>query len=359
MPTITDKMIEAAVSALKNERLALGESVFKFEEEFASYCGTKHAVSTSSGTDALLIALRALGVDEKEVITTPFTFIASSNAIIYANGKPVFADVDDTTCNLDSGRASKIIGKDSQVIMPVHLYGNPCDMDGILGLRDANPDLKVVEDACQAHGAEYKGKKAGSIGDVGCFSFYSIKNMTVGGDGGMIVTDDDDLAEMARKLRDCGRESHYLFSMLGYTARLNTINAAIGREQLKLLDDWNDKRRSIRAKYVKRLEDVEGFRFISETKGARSSNHLVVIKTEKRDDLKTFLEEREVGTGVHYPIPVHLQPPYVKLFGYRENSFPVSERCAKEVLTLPTYPGLTDDQISYVCETVKEFFNKV
>jgi perosamine synthetase len=357
-PVITDKMVEVAVLALQNEKLVLGESVFKFEEEFAAYCGTKHAVSTSSGTDALIIALRALGIDGKEVITSPFTFIASPNAIIYANGKPVFADVEEASCNIDPIQISKSISKDTKAIMPVHLYGNPCDMNRINEIRETNSDLVILEDACQAHGAEYKGRKAGSIGEVGCFSFYSIKNMTVGGDGGILTTDSEEIATASRKLRDCGRETHYEFSYLGYTARLNTMNAAIGREQLKLLDKWNDMRRNIRSMYERGLRDIEGVRFLKETDGAKSVYHLVVILTNKRDELAAFLKEKGIGTGVHYPVPVHLQPPYVKLFGFEKGSYPVSEKCANEVLTLPTFADLKPDEIKYVCENVKEFFGK-
>jgi len=356
MPIITEKMIEAAASALRNERLALGESVYKFEEEFANYCGTKHAVSTSSGTDALLIALRALEVDNKQVITTPFTFIASSNAIIYANGRPAFADIEERTCNIDPPRINEGLSKDTKVIMPVHLFGNPCEMDRILEFKESNSELLILEDACQAHGAEYKGKKVGGIGDVGCFSFYSIKNMTVGGDGGMIVTNDENIVNIAKKLRDCGRETHYLFKHLGYTARLNTANAAIGREQLKMLDEWNEKRRSIKVMYEKELKDIEGIDFLEETEGGRPVYHLVVIRVKDRDDLMNFLKDKGVGTGIHYPIPVHLQPPYVSLFGHKEGAFPISERCAKEVLSLPTHPGLKPDEIRYVCEKIKEFF---
>ncbi len=357
-PVITDKMVQAAVMALQNERLVLGESVLKFEDEFASYCGTKHAVSTSSGTDALLVALRALGIDNREVITSPFTFIASSNAIIYAFGKPVFADIEDASCNIDPNLVAKGVTDKTKAIMPVHLYGNPCDMDRINTIKETGKDLIIVEDACQAHGAEYRGKRAGSIGEVGCFSFYSVKNMTVGGDGGMITTDNEEVATACKKLRDCGRETHYEFSYLGYTARLNTVNAAVGREQLKLLDAWNERRRNVRSMYERGLKDVEGVRFLRETEGAKSVYHLVVIRTEKRDELAAFLKEKGVGTGVHYPIPVHLQPPYVKLYGFKKGDYPVSERCAEDVLTLPTFPDLKPDEIKYVCENVKEFFGK-
>jgi perosamine synthetase len=357
-PIITRKMIEAAAWALENERLVLGESVFKFEEEFADYCGTKYAVSTSSGTDALIIALRALGVEKRDVVTTPFTFIASSNAIIYAFGRPIFADIEDRTCNIDPALMRDRITQDTKVLMPVHLFGNPCDMDKIFGLTEGREDLLILEDACQAHGAEWKGKKAGSMGDVGCFSFYSIKNMTVGGDGGMITTSNEDIAELAKKLRDCGRETHYFFKHLGYTARLNTANAAIGREQLKLLDEWNHKRRTIRSLYEEGLKDVEGLKFVEETPGGSSVYHLVVIRVKKRDELSAFLKEKGIGTGVHYPIPVHLQPPYVSLFGLKEGSMRISENCAKEVLSLPTYPELKKDEIKYVCEGIREFWKE-
>jgi perosamine synthetase len=357
-PTITQKMIDAAVNALQNERLALGESVFKFEEEFARYCGTKHAISTSSGTDALIIALRALEVDNRECITSPFSFIASSNAIIYAAGIPIFADIEETTCNINPEGMKNGITEETKVLMPVHLYGNLADMDRILALKESHEGLVVLEDACQAHGATYKGKKAGSMGEAGCFSFYSIKNMTVGGDGGMITTDNEDVTNTAKSLRDCGRDSHYFFPRLGYTARLNTVNAAVGREQLKLLDEWNEKRRALRTSYIEGLKDIEGIRFIEETADAKSANHLIVICADRRDELQNFLKEKGIGTGVHYPIPIHLQPPYVSMFDFKEGSYPVAEKVAKEVLSLPTFQDLKPDELKYVCENVKEFYSK-
>jgi perosamine synthetase len=353
-PIMDHEMIDAAVQALENEKLVLGESVYKFEEEFARFCGTRHAVSTASGTAALQIALEALEMERRaEVLTSPFSFIATANSILHAKSRPIFADVGKDG-NLDVlNAADKMIGR-TRALMPVHLYGHPFDVEAF---RDLARDKEVflVEDACQAHGATYNGRKAGSLGDVGCFSFYSSKNMTVGGDGGIITTDDDDVAEVARSIRDCGRLSKYTMARLGYTSRLNSVNAAIGRVQLARLLVWNERRRIIAGKYRELLSGISGIHLPPKDDNIISSvYHLFVIQSPYREQIKNYLAENGVEAGVHYPIPIHLQVPYKRIYGYTEGSFPESERLANQVLSLPIYYGLSDEQVEYVAQLVKE-----
>jgi len=358
-PVFDNEMKDAALDALQNERFVLGESVFKFEEEFARYCGVKYAVSTSSGTNALQLSLLALGVrGDDHIITTPFSFIATANAALHVDALPVFSDVDLNTYNIDPGAIKKKIDKNTRVIIPVHLYGFPADMNQILEYSQEK-GLFVVEDACQAHGAEYYGQKVGSIGDVGCFSFYPSKNMTVCGDGGMVVTNNEEIAEKVAKLRDCGRVSHYEHDLIGFTARLNTVNAAIGRVQLRRLDEWNRKRREHAELYNRLLSGIEGVILPPrECSGIKPVYHLYVIRTKFRDQLKDWLEKNGIQCGIHYPIPIHLQPVYRRLFGYRRGDFPNSELLSDTVLSLPMFPDLTREEIEYICEKVNEFFIK-
>ncbi len=359
-PVVDKEMVEAAVNALQNERLVLGESVHKFEEEFARYCGTSHAISTGSGTAALQIALQALNLDSMDgVITTPFSFIASANAVVHAGIKPSFADVEHYGFNLDPSAVEQGLKSNTKAVIPVHLYGQPARMDEFHDLAK-DKGLMLVEDACQAHGAEVGGKRTGALGDVACFSFYTSKNMTVAGDGGMIVTSDDKVAETARSLRDCGRQSKYVMSRIGYTSRLNTVNAAIGRVQLRRLDSWNDARREIASEYRKRLQDVPGIELPPEDRlEERSVYHLFVIRSKHRDEIAARLQANGVETGVHYPVPIHLQTPYRRLYGYKEGMFPFSEALADQVLSLPVYPGLTIDEVDYVSRQLKAAVSQV
>lgn len=257
-PIFDKEMEAAALNAFCKESFVMGEDVFKFEEEFARYCGTNYAVSTSSGTSALHLTIKALGIENRtsEILTTPFSFIATANAVIHAGATPTFADIETKTYCIDPEKIKEKITKSTKAILPVHLYGYPSDMRSIIEIARKH-NLPVIEDACQAHGAEYYNSKTGAIGDVGCFSFYPSKNMTVCGDGGMVVTNDKQLAEMIGKLRDCGRKSKYEHDIIGYTSRLNTANAAIGRVQLRRLDDWNQKRRKNAALYTRLLSDLE------------------------------------------------------------------------------------------------------
>lgn len=357
----TEEMKQAALNALENERFVLGESVFKFEEEFAKYCGSKYACSVNSGTSALKIACQALGVGRErneKVITTPMSFIATANSIIFAGGTPSFSDIDYKTGLLDANALQELKKeKEDSVkgIMPVHLYGQPCEMDAIKDYAEEN-GLFIVEDACQAHGALYKEKKAGSLGDVGCFSFYAAKNMTVGGDGGMIVTDNEEVFEKAKILRDCGRLTKYEHSMIGSTNRLNTANAAIGLVQLKYLDEWTEARRTIAEIYRKNLPEEL---LLGKTEGSESAYHLFVIKANGnslKEKIELALKENEIQYGVHYPIPIHLQPIYKERFGHNGGEFPNSEKFSHKILSLPIHPSLSKDDVLFVCEKINGVF---
>jgi perosamine synthetase len=356
-PIIDAEMKAAALSALENEMMVMGESVFKFEEEFAQYCGTKYAVSTASGTAALSVTLQALNIGhDNEVITTPFSFIATANSIVHAGAHPVFADVEDSGINLSPSKSRAKIGSKTRALMPVHLYGQPSRIDEFRDLAfEAN--LSLIEDACQAHGAEFNGRRVGSIGDAGCFSFYPAKNMTVGGDGGMITTNNEELADAARSIRDCGRDknSKYYHGRIGFTSRLNTVNAAIGRVQLKRLEAWNQARRRLSERYRKELEIVRDIVLPPlERSVEKAVYHLFVIRTKSRDQMKKCLADNGIETGIHYPRPIHLQTPYRQKYGYAEGAFPLSESLSNEVLSLPIFPTLTEDEVVRVCEALKK-----
>ena len=356
-PIIDAEMKAAALSALENEMMVMGESVFKFEEEFARYCGTKYAVSTASGTAALSITLQAMNIGQgNEVITTPFSFIATANSIVHSGADPVFADIEDSEVNLSVSKARARIGSKTRALMPVHLYGHPSRIDEFHDLASEN-GLSLVEDACQAHGAEVNGRRVGSIGDAGCFSFYPAKNMTVGGDGGMITTNNEELADATRSIRDCGRDknSKYYHGRIGFTSRLNTLNAAIGRVQLNRLDGWNEARRRISARYRKELESVRDIILPpAEVSLEKAVYHLFVIRTKLRDRVKKRLSDNGIETGIHYPRPIHLQAPYRQKYGYSEGAFPLSESISNEVLSLPIYPTLTEGEVVRVCDSLKK-----
>jgi perosamine synthetase len=356
-PIFDEEMEKAAVNALWNEHFVLGESVYKFEEEFAKYCGANYAVSTNSGTDALQIALKALGVVQGQyVITSPASFIASSNVILHVGAAPIFSDIDLGTYTIDPKQMKQTIRNGTKAVIPIHLYGYPADMDSINEIAEKHR-LCVIEDACQAHGALYKGRKVGSLGEVACFSFYPSKNMTVAGDGGILVTNDKKVANKASKLRDCGRRSQYVHDLIGYTARLNTVNASIGRVQLKHLDEWNEKRRRNAEIYNRLLSDVDELILPPQADGGtRPVYHLYVIRTKSRDGLKVLLEANGIQCGIHYGLPIHLQPVYKKMFGFKEGMYPKSEELCKTCLSIPMHPDLARNQINFVSEKIHEFF---
>ncbi|MEM4522037.1 MAG: DegT/DnrJ/EryC1/StrS family aminotransferase [Nitrososphaeria archaeon] len=357
-PFVNDEIKNAVYNVLDNERFVLGESVYKFEEELAHYFDVDYAITVSSGTHALHFALLAINIKENDkVITTPFSFIATANAILYVGSEPIFADIKDDTLNIDPKEIVRKLSSTVKAILPVHIFGYPADMDDIIEIANKN-SMKVIEDACQAHGATYNGKKVGSIGDVGCFSFYPSKNMTVCGDGGAVITNDDKIARTVIKLRDCGRISKYEHDIIGYTARLNTINAAIGRIQLKYLNQWNEIRRKIAKIYNKHLSDIEEIILPPlETQKVKPVYHMYVIRTKYREKLKRWLEEKGIECGIHYPIPIHLQPIYKKLYKYSEGHYPKSERVCKTCLSIPMHPFLKDEEIKYICEKIRDFYS--
>ena len=351
---------EAVIDAIRNERHIMGESLYKFEEEYARYIGTKHAVSTSSGTDALTLSMIALGSDERgEVLTTPLSFIATANSILHSGHRPVFVDIDGNDYNIDYKKIESKISSRTWGILPVHLFGYPANMDEIQEIANTK-GLQVIEDASQAHGSEYKSKKVGSMGTVGCFSFYPGKNMTVFGDGGMMVTNMEEISSKVSKLRDCGRKSHLEHDIIGYTARLNTINAAVGRVQLKRLPKWVETRRELAQIYNNRLKGVIEINHPPQPKhNINPAYNLYVIRTKDRNSLKEFLESKEVECGIHYTLPIHLQPAYRDIMHLEPGAFPISEEFSKTCLSLPIHHHLRPEDVHYICDLVKEFTARI
>ena len=343
---LTDEMEEAAIHALRNESFVGGESVLKFEEEFARYTGTRFAVSVNSGNSALQLSLMALQISEKSKVVTPTnSFIASANCIRMTNAHPILTDIDPK----DGGIDVKGIKEKVDAIIPVHIYGNPCNFDSVKTFADEQK-IPIIEDACQAHGAIYKNKKVGSISDVGCFSFYPTKNMTVGGDGGMATTNNEEIALKIKSIRDNGRKTKNEFDKLGFTMRLNTVNAAIGRVQLKHLDEKNSRRREIVGIYRKKLaEDC----ILPENKDGKSVYHQIVIKHEKRDDVRKALLDNGIGCAIYYEKPIHMQEIYQE-YGL---TLPNSEKFSREIMSLPSYPSLTDEQVEIIAESVNKIIN--
>jgi len=331
--------IEAAIRrVLESGRFILGPEVEAFEEEVAEYLGVRHAVGLNSGTDALVIGLRALGVGPgDEVITTPFTFFATAEAISLVGAKPVFVDIDPRTFNIDPKLIPAALSERTRAIVPVHLYGQAADMDPILAIAKEH-GLKVLEDTAQAFGGEYKGQKLGTIGDAGAFSFFPTKNLGGIGDGGLIATNDDGVAEMARMLRAHGAKKKYHNEMIGYNSRLDAIQAAILRIKLPHIDAWNEARRRLAGTYNELFRDVAGVVTPYEAPYAKHVYHQYTVRITggRRDDVRQKLAEAGIGTMVYYPIPVHQLPVY----GYQAGSFPEAERAAQEALSLPIWPFL-------------------
>lgn len=348
---IKDEIDEAIQRVLDNTSFIGGNEVTDFEDDFAKYCGAKHAIGVSSGTEALRLALIACGVGEgDEVITSPSTFIATVEAIVGVGAHPVFVDVEDETNNIDPSLIEAAITERTKAIIPVHLYGYPVDLDPVLKIAHQH-GLKVVEDAAQAHGAVYKGKRIGGFGDVACFSFYPGKNLGAYGDAGGVVTNDDEMAEEIRLLRDHGRSDKYEHKVLGFNSRLDSLQAAILRVKLAHMDRWTEQRRAAAAIYSELLQDVN-VRLPVEQAGFKPVYHLFVIRTPERDRISDALKAVGVASGVHYPIPLHLQPALAHL-GHSEGDFPVCERNSQECLSLPMFPELTEEQAQEVARQVK------
>jgi dTDP-4-amino-4,6-dideoxygalactose transaminase len=346
--------IDAAISdVLENSAFILGKHVAGFEEDFARYCQTPFAIGLNSGTSALHLALLAAGVGPgDEIITVPFTFVASVAAIWYTGARPVFVDIDPGSFTMDPARVEAAITPRTKAIVPVHLYGQTADMDPILEIARRH-GLTVVEDACQAHGAEYRGRRAGSMGDLGCFSFYPGKNLGAYGEGGAVVTANPTYNRTIRMLRDWGAEKKYEHVLKGFNYRLEGMQGAILRVKLRYLDAWTESRRAHAAAYHRLLEPT-GIPAPREMPWARHVYHVYAIRTQHRAALQAHLNAAGVQTGIHYPIPVHLLEAYADL-GYRKGDFPHSESAAEEVLSLPMFPELNTAQIEAVAAAVGAF----
>jgi dTDP-4-amino-4,6-dideoxygalactose transaminase len=348
--------IDDAISKVIQEAdFILGREVRLFEEEFAEFCDASYAVGVDSGTSALELALRAFDIGPgDEVITAANSFIASALGISHAGANPVLVDVDPCTYTLDVIALERAITRRTKAIIPVHLYGHPAHMGPIRQLADKH-GLVVIEDACQAHGARYKGKRVGSLGQAAAFSFYPGKNLGACGDGGMVVTKDRKIASRLEMLRNYGQKEKYKHLFRGYNRRLDTMQAAILRVKLKYLEKWNAARRWNAELYHKFLEG-SGILTPREAAGAQSVWHLYVIQTEQRDVLREHLVGRGIQASIHYPVPIHLQPAYRDL-GYERGDFPVTEACAQHILSLPMYAELTCEQIEFVTKTVSNFMS--
>lgn len=351
--SIKSEIDPAMQSVCADAAFVLGKYVFEFEKEFAKYCQADDCVAVDTGTTALHLAMLALdiGVGD-EVITAANTFIATCEAISYTGARPVLVDCDEKTYNLDPTKLEAKITKRTKAIIPVHLYGQPADMDPILDIAKKH-NIPVIEDSAQGHGATYKGKKTGSMGVMGCFSFYPGKNLGAYGEGGAITTSDPDLAAKIRKLRDHGSAKKYYHDVIGYNYRMEGIQGAVLNVKLRHLDQWNDGRRKNADRYRNFLQGADLI-VPFESSDCRHVYHLYVVRHKRRDDLINFLGQQGVGALIHYPIPVHLQKAY-RFLGLGEGEYPVTEKITKEIVSLPMFPEMTEEQAKYVADKIKEF----
>ncbi len=351
---IKNDLMQAFERVLDSNKFILSDEVRKFEEEIASYAKTKHAIGVSNCTNALLLSLRALGIGPgDEVITTPFTFVATAEVIALVGAKPVFCDIDRKTFNIDAGSIKECVSARTRAIMPVHLYGQAADMTRIMRVAQDHR-LKVIEDMAQAIGAKYNGQMVGNFGDTACISFYVTKNLNALGDAGMILTNDGNLATKIRAYRVHGASKKYHHDFLGHNDRLDAMQAAFLRIKLKYLDNWNAQRRRIAKKYDDALRDVVATPFIREDN--ESVYHQYTIRAARRDELAKYLNEKGIATAIHYPVPLHVQPAF-KYLGYKVGDFPIAEKAAAEVLSLPIQQDLTDTEVEYVIKYVRQFYN--
>lgn len=380
--SLADKLNEATLGILSSANYIMGKTVLDFEKEFANYIGVKHAISVGNGTDALVLALKSIGIGQgDEVITTPFTFFATAEAISAVGGTPVFVDVDKETFNIDTTKIEEKITSKTKAIMPVHIFGQSADMDEINEIAKKH-NLMVIEDACQAIGGKYKGRKIGTLGDVACFSFFPTKNLGCAGDGGMIVTDNDEIATIARALRthgsgENGQKAYNLLNnieeevqkadegandtvynplkyynyLIGYNTRLDAIQAAILDVKIKEIDKWNAKRREIVKVYNEALQNNDLV-----TPVAKDYNehvyHMYILQSENREEVLQKLKEAGIATGVYYPVPLHLQKVYKNL-GYKEGDMPVAEYLSHRTFAIPVYPELNEEQVQYIISKIK------
>jgi len=352
---ILSEIKEKVNRAIEMGNFILGEDVKLFEKEVSSFLGTKYAVGVSSGTEALFLSLKALGIkEEDEVITTPFTFIATVEVILRTGAKPVFVDIDKDSLLMDVKKIEEKITKKTKAILPVHLYGNVCDMQKVKNVADRY-NLKIIEDCAQSFGSAYAGKKAGNFGDCGCFSFFPAKNLGAFGDAGLIATNDREVYEKVLLLRNHGSVLKYNYKFQGYNARLDTIQAAILRVKLKYIDRFIEKRRKSAQMYFDELEGINEVEFLKVSEKVYHSYNYFTIKVKNRGDLIDFLKDKEVSTAVYYPESLHLLKIYSCL-GYKKGDLPVSEEIQNEVLSLPIFASLKEEEIEYICNSIKEFY---
>ena len=338
---------------IQSGAFAGGPFVERFEEELAGYCGSKYAIGVGNGTDAIWLTLLALGIGEgDEVITVPNTFIATAEAITYCKARPVFVDVDETTFTMDPAELKKSLTARTKAIIPVHLFGQTADMNPILEFARAH-GLFVIEDAAQAHGAEYKGRKAGTMGDAGCFSFYPGKNLGAFGEAGAVVTNDAELRQKIQNLRDHGQTRKYYHTLMGWNCRMDGIQAAVLSIKLRYLEEANRLRREHASQYNQAFAGIDAIATPFEANYARHVYHVYAIRVQERDDVWWSLQGKGIGCAVHYPVPIHLQEACRNL-GYTPGAFPVAENLAEEFLSLPMFPELTEEQIEYVVRCIGE-----
>ena len=348
--SIKNEIDTAVLKVLESTQFVLGNEVKAFEKEFADYCNADYGIAVNTGTSALHLALLAAGISAgDEVITVPFTFVATTAAICYTGATPVFVDIDPVSYTIDITQIEKAITERTKAILPVHLYGQPADMEPILDIARRH-GLVVIEDAAQAHGAEYKGQRVGSIGDIGCFSFYPGKNLGAYGEGGMAVTNNPEYAQTMGMLRDWGQERRYHHVLKGYNYRMDGIQGAILRVKLRYIEAWTEGRRTHAAKYDQLLAS-SGVSIPAVMPYSRHVYHVYAVRSPERDALQQSLQEQEIQTGIHYPIPVHLQPAYADL-GYKSGDFPHSEAASREVLSLPMYAELGTESQTQVAKAV-------
>ena len=350
---IKPEIDEAIERVIRNSSFIGGEEVSAFEQEFAQYCDAHYCAGVNSGTDALKFICMALDIKEGDEVILPVnTFIATALSVSSMGAIPVFVDCEDGTYNIDSKKIEKKITSRTKAIIAVHLYGQPAEMDSIISIAQKHK-LYVIEDACQAHGAFYKDRRVGTFGIASAFSFYPGKNLGAYGDGGAVITNDADMTEKIKKLREYGQEKKYVHTERGTNSRLDGLQAAILRVKLRHLDGWNEKRRNVAACYYDNLKDLQ-IKLPITMADRNHVYHLFVIETDNRDELLQYMSQKEIFCGIHYPIPLHLQGAYREL-GYKEGDFPVSERSASRILSLPVYPELKKEEIRYIKNTINEF----
>lgn len=355
--SIKEEIFSVIKEVFKKAQFILGEEVLAFEEEFSRYCGVQYGVGVGSGTDALYLALKAIGIGEgDEVITVSHSFIATALAISFTGAKPIFVDIDSETYTMDPNALETLLkrrrSKKIKAILPVHLYGHPADMDSIIGIAKQY-DLPIIEDACQAHGAKYKGKRVGTYGVMGCFSFYPTKNLGGYGDGGMVITSSKELYKKLCLLRNYGERKKYYHVLMGKNSRLDELQAAVLRVKLKYLDQWNEERRRKAHIYKQELEGAEVICPV-EKEGSDHVYNLFVIRTKRREALKDFLKMKGVNTLIHYPVPIHHQKVF-KTLRAQERNLPVTEKISREVLSLPLFPEITNSELEEVCQHIHSF----